>query len=86
MALTDESTITIGDGDHQPRAAIDERAVADVVRRILASFPEVPPNAVRSMVSESLEATREARVQNFRLLLAERAVRRRLASTADRVR
>jgi hypothetical protein len=56
-------------------AAIIDRAVTDMARRIARDLPEVPISEVLAALQNHLAKTRDAKVQNFRLLLAERQTR-----------
>lgn len=51
-----------------------------LVSRVAAEHPAVPIASIRRLVVEELDRTAAARVQGFRLVLAERAVRARLAT------
>ena len=49
-------------------------------RRLGGLHPGVPAELVGDVLGECLHRTESARVQNFRLVLAEREAKRRLAS------
>lgn len=61
-------------------ASVDDRGVADAARRIAIGLPDVPMTTVLAVLHDCLAETRDARVQNFRLLLAERQTRSLLSS------
>lgn len=50
--------------------------------RLATSFPTVEPATLRAMIDAHLTRTSRARVQHFRLVLAERAVRAELRRSA----
>lgn len=58
----------------------DRRAVVEIEQRLVAEYPEVPPEVVHSLIDEGLQVTANARVQTFRTILAERHARERLRS------
>jgi hypothetical protein len=49
--------------------------VQHISARLQPDFPQVDHDVVTALVREALDRTREARVQQFRALLAERDVR-----------
>ncbi len=55
--------------------AIDQRLIDAVVTRLSADMPAVPRAGIEAQLRECLEATREAPIQTFRLVLAERETR-----------
>lgn len=57
-----------------------ERQIDDVIRRLQNDFPHIDPSAIRRLLDEALGQTRDARVRQFRSLLAERTVRDHLRS------
>ena len=67
---------------------LDPRAVDDTARSIAQDHPSVPLATVHAVLSGHLSSTADARVRNFRLLLAERSTRRQLShlDRADRDR
>lgn len=52
--------------------------VADSAARLEVEFPTVSPEVIRELLESSLARTTDARVQHFRLVLAEREVREQL--------
>jgi hypothetical protein len=64
----------------------DERLAAELASRLAVEFPTVDPGLIFALIAGSLDRTRLARVQNYRLVLAERETRaelRRVVSGAD---
>jgi hypothetical protein len=63
----------------------DEPALQAVSRRLAVEFPETTPPEIGALLRRAYLRTAGARVQNFRVLLAEREVRRLLRGepTAD---
>jgi hypothetical protein len=64
---------------HAPGRDPDHEHVIATVQRIRRVRPDLPEDVVRSVVAECLAATRDARIQDYRVLLAERKARQRLA-------
>ena len=58
-----------GEGDHGSRSTLES------VGRLLVEYPTVDPDLIRTLLEASLGRTSEARVQHYRLVLAERDVR-----------
>lgn len=56
----------------------EARALDDIVHRFVSELPGVDPDAIRSVVAEGFARTADAKVQNFRLVLAERWARAHL--------
>ena len=56
----------------------DERSIADVADRLAERYPTLAREWIADIVAGCLTETRGARVQAFRLVLAEREARRRL--------
>jgi len=54
---------------------LDDRAVRQTVRRLAGKYPHVPRETIASQLDEALARTAGAKVQGFRLLLAERQIR-----------
>jgi hypothetical protein len=70
----------------QPRARLDGAdALEEISRRIQQDAPGVELTMIRRLLDAAYARTEGAKVQNFRLLLAEKEVRRRLRGepTAD---
>lgn len=61
---------------------IGAQAVEALVKSVSVDFPSASRTDVIDLVVESLAETRQARVQTFRLLLAERYARRCLSQSA----
>jgi len=59
-------------------AGLDDRLVRQTVRRLAREHPQVPPEAIASLLNEALAQTAGAKVQSFRLVLAERYIRNHL--------
>jgi len=57
---------------------LDDRLVRQTVRHLAREHPQVPPEAIASLLNEALARTAGAKVQSFRLVLAERYIRNRL--------
>lgn len=57
-----------------------ERECASLARRMHRDHPEVPLGDIRALTDQVNDELAEARVQSFRLILVERAVRCRLAA------
>jgi hypothetical protein len=56
--------------------APDARAVDGLVRRLALEHPGLAESEIRQLINWCLDVTADASVQRFRLVLAERAVRR----------
>jgi hypothetical protein len=52
--------------------AEQQRMIDDVVARLVARFPDLSQDVVRTSVDASLETTRNARVTDFLAILVER--------------
>jgi hypothetical protein len=64
----------------------DERLASELASRLAVEFPTVDPGLIFAVIVGSLDRTRLARVQNYRLVLAERETRaelRRVVSGSD---
>ena len=61
----------------------DRRGLAQTARRILEDHPDADPLRVAALLDVAYGRTGDAKVQNYRLVLAEREVRRRLRSDAS---
>ena len=55
-----------------------ERQIDAVIRRLQDDFPQIDPSNIRTLLNEALRQTHDARVQQFRSLLADRTVRDQL--------
>lgn len=64
-----------GDGGGQ---VSDERLASELASRLAVEFPTVDPGLIFALVAGSLDRTRLARVQNYRMVLAERESRAEL--------
>lgn len=54
------------------------RALGDIARHLAAEHPEVDEATIRAALVEGIDRTAGAKVQNYRLVLAERWARARL--------
>jgi hypothetical protein len=61
----------------RPPDAVDA-SVDQLTARLVSARPDVEPARLREMVLEAYEGLERAPVQNFRIILTERAVRARL--------
>jgi hypothetical protein len=64
-------------------SASDVRARGAVTERLIANFPSVAPDRIGTLVAEAYARTGGARIQAFRVLLAERDVRAELHAGLD---
>ena len=64
----------------RPDQAFDHRALGALESQIARDHPEAAPSEIRALITAHLARTADARVQHYRLLLAERAVRSHLRS------
>ena len=53
----------------------DERVARQTLRRLASEFPAVPPQEIAMHLQDALARTSDAKVQTFRVVLAERRVR-----------
>jgi hypothetical protein len=60
------------------------RAIEQAAQRLAERHPGADPAVARRLLWERFHETRDARVQNFRLVLAERAAGRDLAALCSR--
>ena len=58
----------------------ESRALAELVDRLVAQFPEVPSDSVRAIVNASWEEFTGRPIRDFVPVLAERTARHRLSS------
>ncbi len=65
-------------------SARHQREITLLAQHLRKHHPAVPLPEITSMVEDELAALAGSRVQGFRMILAERAVRRRLASEGER--
>jgi hypothetical protein len=56
----------------------DARSVVALARQLADRYPDVPVAEIERLITWCLHDTAEAKVQGFRLILAERAVRNHL--------
>ena len=59
----------------------ESRALAELVDRLVAQFPEVPSDSVRAIVNASWEEFTGRPIRDFVPVLAERTARNRLNET-----
>jgi hypothetical protein len=58
-----------------PDPAALTRALDDIARRVAATYPAAAPERIASLLRACYERTRDAKVQQYRLVLAERDTR-----------
>lgn len=61
-------------------ALTQERALHEITQRLASAHPWASEAHIEAILRANLDETRDAKVQNFRLLLAERNARVRLRS------
>jgi hypothetical protein len=66
--------------------ARQQRDLGSLAHRLHENHPDVPLSVLTQMVESEFAQLAQSRVQSFRMILIERAVRRRLASAHDRAR
>lgn len=79
----DGSEPTVLDPGPRPPSGRHEREVAALAIGLHELRPDVPMPVLEAMIEEAYERLGASRVQGFRMILAERSVRRRLAIGAD---
>lgn len=61
---------------HEPPTA--EKAIAEIVERLGARFPDVPTTTIHEVVTEAYEELKDARVRDFVEVLVEKQAKKRL--------
>jgi hypothetical protein len=67
----------------QPNPYPEARALRTASERLAAQFPRTQIERILDLMDDAYRETATARVQQFRVLLAEREVRRRLTDGAE---
>jgi hypothetical protein len=80
--LLDQSPPSRGDGSRVAGDA-EEKALRTIIDQVAAAYPWATRDHVAALLRSNYAATANARVQNYRLVLAERDTRARLRREAQ---
>jgi len=74
-----ETLLDPTESDHDTTAPVHDREVALIVARVQHDHPEVGCSTITELVERAFVELGSAKVQTFRVILAERMVRHRLS-------
>lgn len=80
----DDGGSPAGSGRHDPLlSATERREIDSLAAHVRADHPDVPLSEITSILEQEYAGLARSRVQGFRMVLAERAARRRLGAARD---